>query len=293
MILSMTGFGEARAQVDGVSFRVEVRSVNNRYFKSSMRLPEHMQRFEADLDRQLRERLSRGSVSYTLRVTADEPAAACVVNQPALRHYMTKLREAAEDRPGVTIDLSGLLALPGVCESPEIEEGVLLAQFQVVQRLTAEALEKLVAMRRQEGAALERDLQAQCAELRARFEQVRQRSPLVVEEYAKRLRARVQQLLSSSNLELEQDALAREVAIFAERCDVNEEIARAVSHLDQFAAVCAAGEEAGRKLEFLAQELLREANTMGSKANDAEIARHIVVIKAAIDRIKEQVQNVA
>ncbi len=293
MILSMTGYGEARAQVDGTAFRVELRSVNNRYYKSSMRLPEHLQRYEAEIDRQLRERLGRGSVSYTLRMVADQPEAACVVNQSTLRHYMTKLREAAEDRPGVTIDLTGLLALPGVCESPELDESVLAEQLRVAQRLTAEALDQLVAMRRLEGAALDRDLRAQCAELRTRFDQVRERAPLVVEEYARRLRARVQQLLSNSNLELEQDALAREVAIFAERCDVNEEIARALSHLDQFASVCAAGEEAGRKLEFLAQELLREANTMGSKANDAEIARHIVVIKAAIDRIKEQVQNVA
>jgi uncharacterized protein (TIGR00255 family) len=291
MILSMTGFGEARAEADGIAYRVEIRSVNNRYFKPSFRLPEYFQRYEAEVDRHLRSRVGRGSIFYTLRLSGDA-ATAYQINRTALAQYVAGLREAAGTEPTARIDLASLLAIPGVCEPPEIDESTLAGQFVVVRKLTDEAIDRLLTMRRTEGQALLLDLRTQCAEIRQRLEQIGARAPGVVDDYARRLGARVQQLLNGSNIELEQDVLAREVAIYAERCDINEEIARMKSHLEQFAALCEGPEEAGRKLEFLAQELLREANTIGSKANDAEIARSVVTIKAAIDRIKEQVQNV-
>jgi uncharacterized protein (TIGR00255 family) len=158
--------------------------------------------------------------------------------------------------------------------------------------LTDEAAERVTEMRRTEGGTIFSDLRGQCDQLRHRMGEVGARAPVVVEEYHKRLRTRVQQLMNVHGAELDQDALAREVAIYAERCDVNEELSRIGSHLDQFDEICTKGADAGRRLDFLAQELLRESNTIGSKANDAEIARHVVEMKAAIDRIKEQVQNV-
>jgi uncharacterized protein (TIGR00255 family) len=291
MILSMTGFGEARAQVEGVTYRVEIRSLNNRYFKLSCKLPEQFQRYEPQIDKQLRSKLGRGSVHYILRVR-DENTAALEINKAALSRYVAQLQEVAGAGGTSRIDLAGLLLIPGVCEPPDVSDTVLEAQFRTVQELTAQAVDRLVEMRRAEGAALLKDLHARCAEIRSRLAEIQTRAPIVVEDYAKRLRGRVQQLLAASSVELEEDTLAREVAIFAERCDLNEEIARTGSHLDQFLALCDAPVETGRKLEFLSQELLREANTIGSKANDAEIARHVVEIKAAIDRIKEQVQNV-
>jgi uncharacterized protein (TIGR00255 family) len=292
MILSMTGFGEARATVESVSYRVEIRTVNNRYFKPSLRLPEQFVRYEAEVDRQLRSKLGRGSVFFTLRVEDENATTAYEINRAALSKYVSRLREVAGNEPTARIDLAGLLAIPGVCQPPDIDELTLTAQFKIALGITAQAIERLIEMRRAEGAALLRDLDAQCAEIRTRLGLVEVRAPVVVEDYAKKLRTRVQQLLNESNVELEKDALAREVAIYAERCDINEEISRVRSHLDQFETLCQGPEEAGRKLDFLAQELLRETNTIGSKANDAEIAGHVVAIKAAIDRIKEQVQNV-
>lgn len=292
MILSMTGFGAGEACENGVSYRVEIRSVNNRYFKASIKIPEHLQRFEGEVDRQLRARLGRGSISYTLKVKDENAPASVEINRAAIGRYLSVLTQVAEQHKLASIDVAGLLDYPGVCEPIEMDEEILTGQLKVVQRITDEAITRLIEMRRLEGVALERDLAEQCAGIRDRIAQVAERAPVVVEEYHKRLRGRVQQLMDTSSVELDQEALVREVAIFAERCDVNEELSRLASHLDQFAELCAAPEETGRKLDFLAQEMLREANTIGSKASDAVVSRHVVEIKAAIDRIKEQVQNV-
>lgn len=292
MILSMTGFGAAEACEGGVSYRVEIRSVNNRYFKSAIKLPEHLQRFEGDVDRLLRSRLGRGSVAFALRLRDDNSPTSVRINPAALKKYVETLETVAASHPSASIDLAVLLEYPGVCEPVEMDEAVLTAQFRIVERLTTEAMDKLISMRQVEGQALERDLAEQCTTIRDRLSQIADRAPSVVEEYHKRLRTRVQQLLETVSVELDQESLIREVAIFAERCDVNEELSRLASHLDQFAELCASPEEAGRKLDFLAQEMLREANTIGSKASDGQVSRHVVEIKAAIDRLKEQVQNI-
>ncbi len=292
MILSMTGFGEAEVRADGVMFRAEVRSLNNRYFKATIKLPEQFQRYESDIDRVLRSTLGRGSVTYNLRVRDENTPSAYQINADAVRHYVERLQDITRAQRGTQIDLASLLDVPGVCEPAEIDPSILESQFKIIEKLTRDVLERVVSMRRAEGAALQKDLEQQCAAIRSRLIDVAQRAPQVVEEYHKRLRTRVQQLMASASVELDKDALAREVAVFAERCDVNEEISRLSSHLDQFAELCRSPEEAGRKLDFLTQEMLREANTIGSKANDSQLARCVVEIKAAIDRIKEQVQNV-
>lgn len=293
MLLSMTGYGEAQSHEAGVSFRVEIRSVNNRYFKSSIKLPEQFQRYEGDIDKQLRSGLGRGSVTYALRVKDENGSMAYQINESTLEQYVQRLGKIAPKITGASIDLASLLDVPGVCEPPEMDEQVLEARFAIIQKLTGQAISMVGQMRRTEGEALLKDLTAQWNDIRKNLAEIQVRAPAVVEEYQKRLFSRVQQMIHSANVELEQDALVREVAIFAERCDVNEEIARLSSHLDQFSELCASPEETGRKLDFLAQEMLREANTIGSKASDAKISRHIVEIKSAIDRLKEQVQNVA
>lgn len=293
MVLSMTGFGAATAEEGGASYRVEIRSVNNRYFKAALKTPESFQRFEADIERQLREGLGRGSVSYSLRVKDDAAGSAYEINSAAVAGYVRQLAEVAAKHPGTHIDLGSLLEAPGVCEPAEVDESLLTQRFAVARRLTKEAVGRVMEMRRAEGTSLSADLDSQCKVIRSGLAQVAKRCPSIVEEYQRRLTSRVEQLLSGGTIQLDQDVLAREVAIFADRCDVNEEISRLSSHLDQFSQLCEASDDAGRKLDFLAQEMLREANTIGSKANDVQTARHIVEIKAAIDRIKEQVQNVA
>lgn len=293
MIQSMTGFGAADGQDGDVGYRVEIRSVNNRYFKSAIKLPESLQQFESEIDKLLRSRLGRGSVNYTLWVRDNSPAAAYGINAAALRRYIDQLAAAASGLESIRIDLSAMLEWPGVCQPPELDEARQTAQLAMIRRITEEAIGRLLKMREAEGAALLADLKSQCQTIRRQLEEVRARSPGVVVEYQARLQSRVRELLAGTNVKLSEDDLVREVSIFAERCDVNEEISRLSSHLAQFLELCDSPEDTGRRLDFLAQELLREANTIGSKANDAQIARQIVDIKAAIDRIKEQVQNVA
>ncbi len=292
MIHSMTGYGEAQVHEGGITYRVQIRSLNNRYFKLTTKLPEPFQLFESEVEKQLRSRLGRGSLTLTLRIRDETPAGGCEINIPLLRRYVEQIERAIDGRPTLRLDVATLVNLPGVCQPPEFDETVQGTRLALLKKLTDVAVEKLIAMRAVEGKSLLKDLAAQCDVVREHTAAIRERSPTVVVEYQERLQTRVQELLNAGQFKLEADALAREVAVFAERCDVNEEVARIDGHLQHFESLCAAPEETGRKLEFLAQELLREANTIGSKANDADIARRTVEMKAAIDRIKEQVQNV-
>lgn len=292
MIQSMTGYGQAQHAEGGSSYSLEVRSLNNRYFKAVIKLPEHLQFLEAEVEKLLRNRLVRGSITYNLRLRSNTDELAHDINVAALQHYLDQLAAVRHaDRP-VSLDLATVLTLPGVCQPREMDEQTKQRQWQIVQQLSEQAVDRLIAMRRQEGQALRRDLLAQCQAIHDRLAAVRQRAPAVVEDYHRRLRRRVEELTAAAQLQLDQDSLIREVAVFAERCDINEELARLASHLQQFSQLCDSAEHAGRKLDFITQEMLREANTIGSKANDAEIARQIVEIKSAIDRLKEQLQNV-
>lgn len=293
MILSMTGFGTAERHHDGVSYRVEIRSVNNRYFKAAIKLPDELACFETEVESRLRSRLGRGSLAYSLLVKDQSLAAAAEVNVAVLQAYLDQLRCARADGVQLTIDLSVLLTMPGVCQARSIDAETLARYGGLVAELTDQAIDRLLEMRRTEGSALRTDLLSHSDRLKKLLSVVRERGPKVVEVYHQKLRARVNSLLAAGNLALDQDDLIREVAVFAERCDVSEEIARLLSHVEQFERLCDQGEESGRKLDFLTQEMLREANTIGSKANDATIARDIVDTKAVIDRMKEQVQNVA
>jgi len=214
------------------------------------------------------------------------------VNPAALRSYLEQLKIVEIDAdPTMRVDLGLLLQLPGVCEPPPAEE-ICQATHDGLMELITEALEKLVRMRLHEGQSLKDDLLAQCGVVEANLATVRERSPQVVRDYQERLASRVQELTNAGRVEIDADALAREVAIFAERSDIAEEASRLTSHLGQFRRTLDAAGPAGRKLDFIAQEMLREANTIASKANDSEIAGAVVEIKTAVDRIKEQVANV-
>ncbi len=293
MILSMTGYGGAERSDEGIGYALELRSLNNRYFKAAIKLPEGLQFLEADIERMLRARLGRGTITYVLRVRNQSAAAGYAINQAALQTYVQNIC-GVNVPPGVAprIDLAAVAALPGVCQPPEPDEALRERQRRIVEELTTEAIDGLTAMRQAEGQALAEDLLNHGRGLRGHLDAISEQAPKVVVEYQERLRDRVQTLLATAKIELEQEGLMREVAIYADRCDVSEEVTRLRCHLDQFEQVCRANEHAGRKLDFLAQEMLREANTIGSKSNDATITRHVIEIKSLIDRLKEQVQNV-
>jgi uncharacterized protein (TIGR00255 family) len=292
MIVSMTGFGDATAERDGTHYAVEIRSLNNRFFKPVIKLPETVSGLEPELESMLREALGRGSITYILKMRSDSAEAAYHINTKALRAYLTQLQEVKGLDDFVHIDLAGLMQLPGVCQEPRDETDEIARHGPVVQELSKKAIQKLDAMRQREGQGLFNELMRHVNLIASNLKEIQSRAPFVIEDYHRRLSQRVNQLMAKAELQVNQADLIKEVAVFAERADIAEEIQRLTSHLDAFEQSCRTSEHAGRKLDFIAQEMLREANTIGSKANDAAIARHIVEIKGAIDRLKEQVQNV-
>ena len=215
------------------------------------------------------------------------------INAEALKSYVSQLSMVASEA-GVdsTMDIAGLLTLPGILEPMRPDEAKAQKVKEFVLELTARAIENLEQMRQAEGAELKADLLSHCQAISEQLEQIRQRKDVVLAEYHVKLSSRVEQLLAGAKLEMDQAVLAREVAVFTERSDISEELTRLESHLKQFAENCDQPGQAGRRLEFLGQEMLREANTIGSKASDVQIAHAVVEIKCSIDRLKEQVQNI-
>jgi uncharacterized protein (TIGR00255 family) len=292
MIVSMTGFGDAAAERDGTHYAVEIRSLNNRFFKPVIKLPENVSGLEPELESTLRVRLGRGSITYILKMRMDSAEAAYHINTPALKAYLQQLQDVKGLDRLLHIDLATLLQLPGVCQEPRDESDEIARHGDIIRELTVKAIEKLNAMRRREGQSLFDELMKHVKVVFTNLGEIGKRAPFVIEDYHKRLSQRVNQLLSKAELKVSEPDLIKEVAVFAERADINEEIQRLGHHLEAFEDACRTDEHAGRKLDFITQEMLREANTIASKANDAQIARHIVEIKGAIDRLKEQVQNV-
>ena len=290
---SMTGFGQARQEINGTQFAVEIRSVNSRYYKAIIRLPEIWTFLEPSIDQMLRKRLHRGSIHFSLRMRVVSADAAYEVNTAALERYIEHLETVRPDQSDVhlSVDLGSLLQLPGVCNPPEPERLCREAQ-QPLMELIAEAMDTILAMRTEEGKTITRDLATHCDVMEQQIALIAQRAPKVIEDYHQRLAKRVADLVAKAELSIKEADLGREVAVFAERCDIAEELSRLASHIKQFRLAVAQDDQPGKKLEFIGQEMLREANTTAAKANDSEIAIAVVELKTAIDRIKEQIQNV-
>lgn len=292
MLQSMTGFGAASGQAQDVEYTVEVKSVNNRYLKVSLRLPESIQSLETKIEQAIRARLTRGSVSLAVRMRLPEDKAGYQVNRVALSNYLDQLRPLeTEASPMLRLDLGALLQLPGVCEPPPLEELAAKTADDLLV-LVNQAIDALLDMRHREGQAVADDLLANAARMEKELEGIAARADNVVKLYHEKLAARVQELTAQAKIHIDEETLAREVAIFAERSDIAEEVSRLGTHLAEFQTLCQSEQPVGRKLDFMSQEMLREANTIASKGSDAEIARTVVDIKTAIDRIKEQAANV-
>ncbi|MBE0535537.1 MAG: YicC family protein [Phycisphaerae bacterium] len=293
MISSMTGFGEATAEAEGIVYTVEIRAVNNRYFKPHVRLPDIAAYLEADIEMLHREKIHRGAVNFSLRMKNVSGRALFEIDENALAAYMDKLGSlAGSNHVNCRLDLASLLVLPGIVQpvSPDSEQSDKMKR--VILQLTGQAIDRLKEMRAVEGKALAVDLIANCEVIENKLTEIRKRSGVVIEEYHEKLKRRVAQLLSDGKLKIDEETLAREMAVFADRCDISEELIRLGSHLEQFVKCCREADHAGRRLDFISQEMLREANTIGSKASDARISQWVIDIKCAVDRIKEQVQNV-
>jgi uncharacterized protein (TIGR00255 family) len=287
MLRSMTGYGAAERESDQARIAVEIRTINNKFFKVTQRLPDGLGAVEVAIERLLRDTISRGTVNVGVTVEPRGPAARVPINTDVLAAYKRDLAQVTD-----SLSDDALLALPGVLGSEE----VLLTGIENLQReieaAVAEALDNLNRMRDAEGEATARDMAAVLAEIEQRIAAVRQRAPAVVDDYRARLQQRVQAMLEGIEITVDDQSLIREVAFFAERSDVNEELTRLASHADQFRELLADSGPAGRKLEFLTQEMYREVNTIGSKANDPEISREVVEIKVAVDRLREHTRNI-
>ena len=289
----MTGFGDASCRDNGIEYSVEIKSVNNKYFKAIMRLPDSLQSLEAEMDVALRRRLDRGSVTLSISVSDTTEGAALDINKEALDRYVEQILATKAVAGGAGFDVASLVNLPGVLCPPAEDKDRLAKARAALVPLIDRACEQLIEMRTREGEDLAEDLMAQHASVSENLELVVEQAPTIVAEYEKRLRSRIDALLADAEITVDQVELIREIAVIAEKTDIAEEITRLRGHLKQFASRINGndGSPVGRTLEFLTQEMLREANTMASKSPSAEIAQRIVEIKGAIDRIKEQVLN--
>ncbi|EMI19707.1 protein containing YicC-like protein [Rhodopirellula maiorica SM1] len=303
---SMTGQGHASLQTDLGTFVVEVRTVNNRGFKCALRSSDALSAFDSRIESLVRKLIHRGSVNLAVNWKRPSSETLPQIDQAVLGAYFEQLQKAkvsfASD--AATIDLAQLAMLPGVVVPRSQERVDTAAVWSAVEQVIRDAVESLDQMRAHEGAHMAMSLRVDCDLIRDHVQQIAELGPRSVDTYQKRLETKIQRVLAQHDIEVPMIDLLREVQIYADRVDYSEEITRLGSHLQLFLQTlsgnnqaAASGETAGdpepsgRKLEFIVQEMLRETNTIGSKASQTEISGHVVEIKCAIERMRELVQN--
>jgi uncharacterized protein (TIGR00255 family) len=292
MIRSMTGFGTADGRVGHARVTVEVRTVNHRFFSPSLKLPTPLARWESDVRELLRRQIARGHVTLSARYEREADAAreGLQIDEARFAGYVGQLRALAA-RHGLadTLDVATVLRLPDVMATAVADEpeGTAEEFLPIVERAAA----TLGVMREEEGRRLAAVLLERIAIVEAAVQRLAGRAPQRLVEQRERLRAAVREL--AEGVAVDDQRMAQEIAILADRLDVSEEMDRFASHVTAFrAAVAASGEQVGKRLGFLLQEMLREANTTGSKANDAGMLHDVVLVKEELERIREQVENV-
>lgn len=290
MILSMTGFGRGTAVRNGREITVELRSVNSRYFEYSSRIPRTCSYMDNCLKKQLNERISRGKVELSMTLqNVDVADTVVAVNTELARSYQTAMNELAAEL-GIKNDLStGILSrFPDVLSTrhADIDEEQL---WEDVSAVTAQALDRFVEMRATEGSKMKADVESRLCHLEECVGQVEQLSAGRVESYTTRLYEKLKTILEDRDID--DSRILTEAAIFGDKTAVDEETVRLRSHIAQYREILQTDEPVGRKLDFLTQELNRETNTIGSKCQDLDITRIVVDMKAEIEKIREQIQN--
>lgn len=294
----MTGYGDARGQSPAFAWQFEVRSVNNRHLKLILRAPEPYNLLEAEVEKVVRRFVRRGTILIQLRVERKSRPDDYRVNAVALQSYIRQVQAAWDhltpsERPALDALMGQVLALPGVCIEPGMNDIATEDDWPILETGLNEALARLQKMRGEEGRRMAKELASHHEQIGKYLGEIRERQPSAASSYRDRLRERTQNLLNDVKIRVTDADLIREVTLYAERSDIAEEIVRLDSHLVQFQDVLGGRDEGpGRKLEFLTQEMGREVNTMGSKAGDVVISRLVVEIKAVLDKIREMLQNV-
>lgn len=289
--MSMTGYGSGTANANGISATVEIRSVNNRFCEVSSRLPKSLQMREQEIKELVRTRANRGKINLTVSVEKATNQAPPIKVDIGLAKTYTKLLNDLRNEVGLTseVSLETLLTFSDILTVPDetIEDGI---EWAVVQQALEEALAQLHAMRKNEGTVISHDLRMRIDLITQHLIHIEQLSAQRVPQERERLRTRVAELVG--NVKIDPMRLELEIALLADKLDITEECVRFRSHVDYCLHILEETESSGRKLNFLLQEMNREANTIGSKCNDAEIAHHVVAIKDELERIREQIQNI-
>jgi uncharacterized protein (TIGR00255 family) len=292
VLLSMTGYGESAVQNEQAYCRVEIRSVNNRHFKLSLRCPEGFQQQEAEFERLLRESISRGTVYLSLRIDQTVSSAGPRLNSELLKSYWNQLNQVCHELSAPPPDVTQLLDLPGVLNDNAFDSEVVEKLWPLVEQAVKAAAEHLQEFRKKEGEATANELTQLCSAIEKELGQVVKIAPQVSRDYHEKLVQRTRELLAGTDIRIEHSDVLKEVALYADRCDIHEEITRLRSHISQFLTLIGKGTSPGRKLDFLCQEMFREVNTIGSKANHVGLSHSAVEMKSSIERIREIVQNV-
>jgi uncharacterized protein (TIGR00255 family) len=291
MVRSMTGFGRGEVTGDLGRIVVEMKAVNHRFSEVVFRMPRQFNALEDQARKLIQGRVSRGRIDVFVSWQAAAKARGVQVDKElAIAYYNALIELGREIGSKSELSLDTLAKLPDVLK---VEEGEVTAEelWPAFEAATAQAVENLLAMREREGESLAADLLARADRLAEIRTAVLERAPQVVEEYRQKLTKRLEDLLGQATM-VDPQRLAQEVAVFADRSDITEELQRLVSHLAQFRDAFTGGEAVGRKLDFLVQEIGREINTIGSKANDAVITAQVVEAKSELEKIREQVQNI-
>jgi uncharacterized protein (TIGR00255 family) len=291
----MTGFGESHCQQNGLAVAVEIRTINNRFFKLTVRSSEGYAALDTQVEAAVRQAIHRGTIQVNIRVDRRRSPENFKINADVLERYRRQIIDLIatwDCRHHAEPSIEALLPLPGVVDDVSNTVVDPEADWPIIETTLKAAMEKLARMREDEGRAMSADLEANLKAVAASLDEIDRRAPLVVDDYRTRLSERLQRMLNELGTQLDPADLLREVGLFADRTDISEEIVRLRSHLDQFQDTIKKSESAGRKLDFLTQEMFRETNTIGSKANDVEIARHVIEIKTVVERIREMIQNV-
>lgn len=291
MLKSMTGFGRAVEEIDGYVITVEIKSVNHRYFDFSSRIPRQYGFLDDKLKSYINSKVSRGKVECYVSVEAlDTEDAAVVINKTLASAYVKALKELSEEyslkEDFGTAFVSRLPDAFVLKKADEDEEKI----WQLVKSVTDEAIEKFIQMRAVEGAKMKEDVTSRAEYILDCVSFIEERSPQTVKEYNDKLVERVHEIIG--DVSLDEQRIIQEVAIYADKVAVAEETVRLRSHIAQLKTFLESEEPIGRKMDFLVQEINRETNTIGSKANDVEIARKVVDIKAEVEKIREQIQNI-
>ncbi|NLW23173.1 MAG: YicC family protein [Tissierellia bacterium] len=292
MVMSMTGFGRGES-TDGIhNFTLEIKTVNHKYNDIIIKMPKHISYFEERIKKVIKSKINRGRVEVYINLEyVDDLAIDVKVDIPLAKAYKNGL-ETIIDELNIKdeIKLSHILFFSEVirADRKEIDEDLVWSCLNSALEI---ALENLLDMRREEGSALKKDIETQLDNIEGMLQEIKNRSPLVVLEYKEKLKERIKELLDG-DCNLDEDRLNYEVVFFADKSDINEEIVRLQSHIEQFYQTLEEEEPIGRKLDFIIQEMNREINTIGSKASDLIITKYVVNIKSELEKIREQVQNI-